>query len=60
MSQKLFINKPNADEFARKKKASGYLVDGPTHISQWSGERLYGPGDWVVWYGKPRASSPKR
>lgn len=57
MSAKLFIQKTSAEAFARKKKSIGYLTDGPTHIAQWSGERLYGPGDWVVWYAKPRASS---
>jgi len=54
MPAKLFIERRNASEFAEKKASAGYHVEGPDHISNWVGPRLYGPGDWVVWYAKPR------
>lgn len=54
MSTKLFMHKPNAQTFAKKKRSAGYTVEGPDHISLWSGPRLYGPGEWVVWYVKTR------
>lgn len=59
MSAKLFITKSKAEAFVRRKEVEGYAVYGPVHVREWSGKTLYGPGDWVVSYGKPRRD-PKR